>query len=332
MRRGWSSQRRREEEHRPAPLPFLPGEVSNGEFLPREATGARPRHRRGGPGPRVGRGRPARARPAPLPPDRGRHGGDARRGQPRRCCGGGGSSEARRTTSTTTTTRPSTTAGTFEVPEPEETEACEHALGDQGELIFDVHTHHVMPDRPWKQNAPRILDMIRGLAPATCTEAEPDRVPEPGRLPARPVPGQRHDHRDAVRRAQLGPGRRPGAVRRRGRHRRLRAAAGRGRRTARARAQRDRAELRPAPGAARRHGGARRDRSGRGVQGVHRVGSGPAGLLDARSGHRDPRRRAGPLARRQGALRAQGPAAARVRPSLQRSGGHRRAGGPVSRT
>ena len=34
------------------------------------------------------------------------------------------------------------------MPEPEETEACEHALGDQGEFIFDVHTHHVMPDRP----------------------------------------------------------------------------------------------------------------------------------------------------------------------------------------
>ena len=53
------------------------------------AGGDRPRshHRRGGPGPRVRRGRPARARPAPLPPDRGRHGGDARRGQPRRVRG-----------------------------------------------------------------------------------------------------------------------------------------------------------------------------------------------------------------------------------------------------
>jgi predicted TIM-barrel fold metal-dependent hydrolase len=169
---GWASQRRREEAHRPAPLPFLPGEVSNGEFVPREAT-ARDRA--------IAEEGLARASAAAdrLGLDRRRFlqtagGMAAMLGAVNLvACGGGGSSETRRTTSTTTTTRPSTTAGTFEVPEPEETEACEHALGDQGEFIFDVHTHHVMPDRPWKQNAPRILDMVRGLAPATCTEAEP---------------------------------------------------------------------------------------------------------------------------------------------------------------
>jgi hypothetical protein len=70
--------------------------------------------------------------------------------------------------------------GTYEVPEPEDTAACDEALGDRREFIFDVHTHHVMPDRPWRQNAPRIADMIRGLVPAGCVESDPftcvDRV------------------------------------------------------------------------------------------------------------------------------------------------------------
>ena len=68
-----------------------------------------------------------------------------------------------------------------------------------------------------------------------------------------------------------------------------------------------------------------RDRRRRGVQGVHGVGAGPAGLRARRPGHRPPGRRAGAGARREGDLRAQGPAAARVRPSLQRPGGHGRA-------
>jgi uncharacterized protein len=46
-------------------------------------------------------------------------------------------------------------------------------LGGRGEFILDVHTHHVMPDRPWRRNAPRIADMIRGLVPAGCVEPDP---------------------------------------------------------------------------------------------------------------------------------------------------------------
>jgi hypothetical protein len=76
------------------------------------------------------------------------------------------------------TSSPSSTStvpgGAYEVPPPEEVEACAHALGDRGEFIFDVHTHHVMPEGPWRATAPRMEEMIRGLVPAGCREA--DRV------------------------------------------------------------------------------------------------------------------------------------------------------------
>jgi predicted TIM-barrel fold metal-dependent hydrolase len=168
---GVAEERGRAEEHRPPPLPFLPGEVSNGEFLPRPPS-ARDR--------RIAAEGLARASDAA-----GRLGIDRRRflqsaggmaamlGAVNLVACSGGERPAARRAPSSTTTRPSTTAGTFTVPDPADTDACEHALGDRGELIFDVHTHHVMPDRPWRQHAPRIVDMIRGLAPVGCTEAEP---------------------------------------------------------------------------------------------------------------------------------------------------------------
>ncbi|MDQ3146714.1 MAG: amidohydrolase [Actinomycetota bacterium] len=67
-----------------------------------------------------------------------------------------------------------TTGGTFETPEPEDVAACDEALAGE-EFIFDVHTHHVVPDGPWRQNALRIADMISGLVPAGCNEADPFR-------------------------------------------------------------------------------------------------------------------------------------------------------------
>jgi uncharacterized protein len=84
-------------------------------------------------------------------------------------CADGGSERAapRRTTST----RP---GGTFEVPEPEDVEACREALVGS-EFVFDIHTHHVVPDGPWRQNALRIADMIRDLVPPGCAEADPFR-------------------------------------------------------------------------------------------------------------------------------------------------------------
>jgi predicted TIM-barrel fold metal-dependent hydrolase len=62
--------------------------------------------------------------------------------------------------------------GTFTVPAPEDLPACEHALGGNGEFIFDVHTHHVMPDRPWVHNAPATVGLVNGMLPGTCDAAD----------------------------------------------------------------------------------------------------------------------------------------------------------------
>jgi hypothetical protein len=78
-------------------------------------------------------------------------------------------------TSSAATTAPTTApGGTYTVPPPEDVEACAVALGDRGEFIFDMHTHHVVPDGPWRANAPRMETMVRNLVPAGCREA--DRV------------------------------------------------------------------------------------------------------------------------------------------------------------
>jgi uncharacterized protein len=88
-------------------------------------------------------------------------------------CSGGSDGASPTTTSRDATA--TTPGGTFEVPEPEDVEACEEALASTGEMIFDIHTHHVVPDGPWRQNALRIADMILGLVPAGCAETDPYR-------------------------------------------------------------------------------------------------------------------------------------------------------------
>lgn len=74
--------------------------------------------------------------------------------------------------------RPSTSTtesgGYFEAPVPEDVVACEDELAGE-EFIFDVHTHHVVPDGPWRENARRIASMVAGLVPAGCMEADPYR-------------------------------------------------------------------------------------------------------------------------------------------------------------
>ncbi len=69
-----------------------------------------------------------------------------------------------------TTTGP---GGVFEVPEPEDVEACAAALTFGGAFILDVHTHHVIPDGPWVRNDPRHANSLRRLAPNGCGEGEP---------------------------------------------------------------------------------------------------------------------------------------------------------------
>lgn len=163
------------EPDRPPPLPFRPGPVSNGEFVPpppsaRDREVAR----------RIVAGADAAARRTGLDRRRflqGASGMALTLGvlNAAACGGEDETSPPRATGSAPQTTAPrrtTTTAGRYEVPEPEDVPACEAALAGD-EFIFDVHTHHVMPDRPWRQNAPRIADMVLGLVPAGCAEADP---------------------------------------------------------------------------------------------------------------------------------------------------------------
>lgn len=140
-------------------LPLLPGPVSNGEFVPAAATAmdrwvARETLRR-----------------AEVSADR--LGMDRRRFlqttggmsamlavlNMAACSRGSTRGASARPTTTAPRSRPSTTSttapgGTFTAPPSTDLPACESVLGTQGEFIFDVHTHHVMPDRPWRNNAP----------------------------------------------------------------------------------------------------------------------------------------------------------------------------------
>lgn len=87
------------------------------------------------------------------------------------CSGSDSGAPASSSAASTSTSSP---GGTFEVPEPEEVVECETALGGS-EFIFDVHTHHVVPEGPWRENARRIASMIAGLVPPGCAEADPYR-------------------------------------------------------------------------------------------------------------------------------------------------------------
>jgi len=62
--------------------------------------------------------------------------------------------------------------GSFTVPPPTDVAACEHALGSRGEFIFDVHTHHVMPNGPWRKNAPDTVALVLGMVGPDCTAAD----------------------------------------------------------------------------------------------------------------------------------------------------------------
>ena len=161
--------------------------------------------------------------------------------------------------------------------------------------------------------------------------AEPARVREPSRVSARPLPRERHDGRDALRRAELGAGRRAGSVPGPARHPAARRAADPRRRAPRARAQRDRAELRGSQRAARRDGGHRPDRQGRRVQGLHGVGPERAGLLARGPRDRPAGDPEGARSRREDLRRAQGPAARELRRGAQPSRRHRRGLAPVPR-
>ncbi|HWS44254.1 MAG TPA: amidohydrolase family protein, partial [Acidimicrobiia bacterium] len=71
----------------------------------------------------------------------------------------------------TGTSRP---GGAFTTPPSHDVAACEHALGSGGEFVFDVHTHHVMPDGPWRTDAPETVQLVLGMLDPACTA--PDRL------------------------------------------------------------------------------------------------------------------------------------------------------------
>jgi len=179
----WRREIERQPDRRPA-LPIVPFEVSNGEFLPRVPTA----HDRA-----LTRAVLDRLELAAY-----RTGMDRRRFLTRsgavaatlavfNACASTPQALAPTITSGSTTSSPppssttsssttipatTTTGGEFVVPEPEDEVACAIELGDQGEFIFDIHTHHVMPDGVWRENAPRIESMIGRLAPPGCAEGD----------------------------------------------------------------------------------------------------------------------------------------------------------------
>ena len=75
-----------------------------------------------------------------------------------------------RSSTSSSTTAGTGPGGTFRAPSPLETDACQQTLATQGEFIFDVHTHHVIPAGPWATNAPETVNLIVSMLPAGCTD------------------------------------------------------------------------------------------------------------------------------------------------------------------
>ncbi|MGZ6926105.1 MAG: amidohydrolase family protein [Acidimicrobiia bacterium] len=162
----WSLRHGRDRERESAPLPLVPGEVGNGEFVPDPPT-ARDRAMVG----EILRRAEDTARR--LGVDRRRFlqsaGGVALSLAVFDGCASDVRPGARAHRSTTATTG---RGGTFRVPDPSDTDACASVLGSDGELVVDVHTHHVMPDGPWRTRAPGTVSMIRDLVPEGCASAD----------------------------------------------------------------------------------------------------------------------------------------------------------------
>ena len=157
------SRHQRDQAEAPAPLPLCAGPISNGEFIP---------------GPQSARDRAVNAVIRSTIHTSARGLGVDRR----RFLQGAGAVAAALAAfelagcATTATTRTSSSVGrhgrggTFNAPPPEDAAACQEALGGVGEFIFDVHTHHVIPNAPWVQNAPEIIDLALSMLPAGCTD------------------------------------------------------------------------------------------------------------------------------------------------------------------
>jgi uncharacterized protein len=83
-----------------------------------------------------------------------------------------GSTTSRPTGASTSGAPPtSQPGGTFTVPPTADVAACQHALAGN-EFIFDVHSHHLMPQGPWRQTAPATVGLVGGMLPQ-CSAADP---------------------------------------------------------------------------------------------------------------------------------------------------------------
>jgi hypothetical protein len=60
--------------------------------------------------------------------------------------------------------------GTYGTPSPVDVDACHQTLATKGELIVDVHTHHVIPSGPWVADAPETVDLVLSMLPAGCSD------------------------------------------------------------------------------------------------------------------------------------------------------------------
>ena len=159
---GRFSRKQRDQEDNGAPLPLRAGPVSNGEFVP---------------APETARDRAVNQLVRSSIDD-----SAARLGMDRRRFLQGAGAVAASlavfelaSCSTTATSHGASShkaghGGTFAAPSPQDTEACQQALASNGEFIFDVHTHHVIPSGPWVQNAPETVGLVLGMLPPDCTD------------------------------------------------------------------------------------------------------------------------------------------------------------------
>ncbi|MDQ6616013.1 MAG: amidohydrolase [Actinomycetota bacterium] len=140
-----------------APLPLPPGRVSNGEFIPGPAT----------------QDDDAVLTKIRASVDTGARAAGMDRRRFLQSAGGVAASLAAFNLAACAHTKPagSPPGGSFTVPTAKDVPACEHALGGQGEFIVDVHTHHVMPDGPWRHNAPDTVGLIEAMLPGGCQAA-----------------------------------------------------------------------------------------------------------------------------------------------------------------
>jgi predicted TIM-barrel fold metal-dependent hydrolase len=146
---------------RPPDLPIPPGPVSNGEFLPREPNR---------------RDHDLYQATLSVAEQSARHAGMDRR-RFLQTAGGVAATLAvfnlaACSSGANHAARGRSPGGTFRVPAPSDVAACEHALATPDGFVFDVHTHHVIPNDPWRDNAPETVQLVLGMLPPDCMAAD----------------------------------------------------------------------------------------------------------------------------------------------------------------